>query len=254
MERTTILQSNPVLLARHFQYRVEIFFKYIERNGILGKVIHYAIRVEFLVRGSPHIHSLLWVEDAPKLNEETKDEYFEFVDHAIKCEIPNNEKGNLFKLVKTYQTHHHSKSCRKYKNIECRYSFGKLFCDRTIIASPLSETLMEDEKKDILYKRKKSLSKVQQYIDERLNPKENNIYESAEQDYWEPESIENILIELDITKELYYHCLSISPDSTYQIHFKRSPKSCFTNNYILKVSLLGKQISIYNRSSIITKQ
>ena len=231
MERTTILQSNPVLLARHFQYRVEIFFKYIERNGILGKVIHYAIRVEFLVRGSPHIHSLLWVEDAPKLNEETKDEYIEFVDHAIKYEIPNNEKGNLFKLVKTYQTHHHSKSCRKYKNIECRYSFGKLFCDRTIIASPLSETLMEDEKKDILYKRKKSLSKVQQYIDERLNPKENNIYESAEQDYWEPESIENILIELDITKELYYHCLSISPDSTYQIHFKRSPKSCFTNNY-----------------------
>ena len=67
LERTRILQSNPVLLARHFQYRVETFFKHIIVKGSLGKVIHYAIRVEFQVRGSPHIHSLLWVENAPSL-------------------------------------------------------------------------------------------------------------------------------------------------------------------------------------------
>jgi len=64
-QRTEILNSNPVLLARHFQYRVETFFKIIVVNGPLGEVKYYAIRVEFQVRGSPHIHSLLWVRNAP---------------------------------------------------------------------------------------------------------------------------------------------------------------------------------------------
>ena len=55
-ELCNYLNSNPVLLARHFQYRVEVFFKEIIVNGPLGKVKYYAIRVEFQVRGSPHIH------------------------------------------------------------------------------------------------------------------------------------------------------------------------------------------------------
>ena len=114
MERTTALQSNPVLLALHFQYRVENFFKYIVMNGSLGKVIHYAIRVEFQVRGSPHIHSLIWVENAPKLSSENITEYANFVDNSVKCELPENNI-ELYNLVKTYQTHYHSKSCRKYK-------------------------------------------------------------------------------------------------------------------------------------------
>ena len=56
-ERCTYLNMNPVLPARHFQYRVEVFFKVIVLNGPLGKVKYYAIRVEFQVRGSPDIHS-----------------------------------------------------------------------------------------------------------------------------------------------------------------------------------------------------
>ena len=37
-KRCEILNNNPVLLARHFQYRVEVFFKEILINGPLGKV------------------------------------------------------------------------------------------------------------------------------------------------------------------------------------------------------------------------
>ena len=47
LERCKYLNLNPVLLARHFQYRVEIFFKVIFVDGLLGKVIYHAIRVEF---------------------------------------------------------------------------------------------------------------------------------------------------------------------------------------------------------------
>ena len=74
-DRTNILNSNPVLLMRHFQYRVETFFKEIVIDGPLGKVKYYAIRVEFQVRGSPHIHSLLWVLNAPTLTKDNKNEY-----------------------------------------------------------------------------------------------------------------------------------------------------------------------------------
>ena len=74
-ERCNTLNKNPVLVARHFQYKIEIFFKVIVLDGPLGKTSYYAIRVEFQVRGSPHIHSFMWIINAPKLSKETKDEY-----------------------------------------------------------------------------------------------------------------------------------------------------------------------------------
>ena len=49
--RCETLNKNPVLVARHFQYRVEVFFKVIVLDGPLGKTSYYAIRVEFQVRG-----------------------------------------------------------------------------------------------------------------------------------------------------------------------------------------------------------
>ena len=48
-ERCRYLNLNPVVLARHFQYRVEVFFKVIIIDGPLGKVKYHAIRVEFQV-------------------------------------------------------------------------------------------------------------------------------------------------------------------------------------------------------------
>ena len=37
----------------------------------------------------------------------------------------------LYELIKKYQTHSHSKTCRKYKNIACRLNFGQFFTDST---------------------------------------------------------------------------------------------------------------------------
>ena len=74
-ERCQLLNNNPVLVARHFQYHVEVFFKEIIVDGPLGKTKYYAIRVEFQVRGSPHVHCFLWVLNAPFLTAFTKEEY-----------------------------------------------------------------------------------------------------------------------------------------------------------------------------------
>ena len=233
--RAKILQSNPVLLMRHFQFRVETFFKEIVVDGPMGKVIYHAIRVEFQVRGSPHVHCLLWVKGAPILSHENKDEYVNFVDSLVKCELPDKDDDpELFDLVRTYQTHSHSKSCRKYKNIPCRYSFGRFFCDKTYIAEPLDHKLEEEEKNNILKFRKEILDQVKEYIDNNLDPKYNNLYDPEKENFRPPKSIDEILNELNIDSNDYYKCLQMSPDENFQIHFKRSPNSCFINNYFIE--------------------
>ena len=45
-DRCDTLNKNPVQVARHLQYRVEVFFKEIVLNGPLGKTKYYAIHVE----------------------------------------------------------------------------------------------------------------------------------------------------------------------------------------------------------------
>ena len=146
-ERCRYLNLNPVLLSRHFQYRVEVFFKEIVVNGPLEKVTYYAIRVEFQVRGSSHIHSFLWVLNAPNLTKDNIDEYVRFMDAIIKSYVPDiNENPELHKLVTTYQIHFHSKSCQKYKNQSCRYYFCRFVTNRTIIAVHLSKDMPVEEK------------------------------------------------------------------------------------------------------------
>ena len=46
-DRCHLLNSNPVLVAKHFQYRVEVFFKEIVVDGPMGKTKYYAIGLEF---------------------------------------------------------------------------------------------------------------------------------------------------------------------------------------------------------------
>ena len=82
-ETCRCLNLNPVVLARHFQYRVEIFFKVIVLIGLFGKIRYHAITVEFQVRGSPHIHSFISIIDAPILTKDDIGEYVAFIDSIV---------------------------------------------------------------------------------------------------------------------------------------------------------------------------
>ena len=89
----------------------------------------------------------------------------------IKINLPNLEThDSLFKLVKTYLTHRHSKSCTKYKNNKCPFNFRHFFTDKTIIAQPLSSGLSKSQKKEIFLKRKETLNIVSGYISKYLTP------------------------------------------------------------------------------------
>ena len=140
---------------------MKYFLKIIVIDGPLGKVKYHAIKVEFQVRGSPHIHSFLWIVNAPILSKDNVVEYTQFIDGIVKAFVPDiHEFPELFDLVTTYQVHCHSKSCRKYKNEKCRYHFGQFFTERIIITLPLPNHLPDTVKNNILNERKRILSMV----------------------------------------------------------------------------------------------
>ena len=58
-ERCKYLNSNLFLVARHFQYRVQVFFKEILFDGPSDKTSYYVYRIGFQIRGSPNINSFI---------------------------------------------------------------------------------------------------------------------------------------------------------------------------------------------------
>ena len=143
---------------------------------------------------------------------------------------PDSEK-ELFELVKTFQVHKHSKTCRKYRNDKCRFNFGKFFTTRTIIAEPLPENMTEEVKFQVLRTRSELLNKVKRYIDSELNPSKINLYDCSREDYAKTKTIDQILALLDISKNDYEAALTISEDKDFHLFLKRPPNSCFVNNY-----------------------
>ena len=156
--------------------------------------------------------------------------------------MPNSvSEKELLELVKTFQVHRYSKTCRKHQNDKCTFNFGKSFTDRTIVAEPLPEDMPEEIKNQVLIKNRSDLlSKVKRYIDTELNPSKKNFYDSTRSDYEVVKTIEEILSLLEILKEDYQAALSISEDSDYQLYLKIPPNSCFVNNYFTMGYLLGR--------------
>ena len=83
---------------------------------------------DFPESGSPHLHALIWTSDCPELTNDTKDAYIDYIDRHVQAYLPDRETDlQLYDFVKTYQTHNHSKACRKYKNVACRFNFEQFF-------------------------------------------------------------------------------------------------------------------------------
>ena len=93
-EKSNWLKRNPVTAARHFHYRLNVFFQDFLKSTAkpLGEIVDYAIRIEFQARGSPHAHCVIWVKDAPKFGDDHNDEICHFIDQYISCKIPKEER------------------------------------------------------------------------------------------------------------------------------------------------------------------
>ena len=85
-------------MARHFQYKVEVFFKEVVLYDPLGKTKYYAIRIEFQERGSPHVHSFIWIFNAPNIQNETGN--IEFIEKTIAQLRDHLKDPEIFEVFK----------------------------------------------------------------------------------------------------------------------------------------------------------
>ena len=83
--------------------------------------------------------------------------------------VPDDDPA-LHGLVNQYQTHKHSKSCKKYRNKLCRYGFCKFFTEETINAQSLEDSIKDVKRYSISRKRDTILSKVSDFINKYLAP------------------------------------------------------------------------------------
>ncbi|KAK3100323.1 hypothetical protein FSP39_018128 [Pinctada imbricata] len=137
-QKSKLLKNDPVSVARMFDHRFHLFLKMIIFSELepIGKVTDYFYRVEFQQRGSPHVHCLFWIEDAPKI-EDGREKVSMFIDKYITCKLPLKEDEDLREIVENVQCHSqkHSKSCRK-GNKTCRFNFPRPPSNKTFIAQP----------------------------------------------------------------------------------------------------------------------
>ena len=56
-----------------------------KEQPIFGKVADYVYRIEYQSRGAPHVHAILWIENAPIIGQNTTNEVEEYIKKIITC-------------------------------------------------------------------------------------------------------------------------------------------------------------------------
>ena len=135
-ERSKYLHQNPVTGVKMFQHRIQSFFaQYLLTDAHpLGEITDYVIKIEFQMRGSPHAHCLLWVKDAPKIDQDPDKVVIDFTDKYITATLPNHDHAyeKDRKIMENLQKHTHSDYCRR--NNTCRFGFPKPPSTETLIS------------------------------------------------------------------------------------------------------------------------
>ena len=135
-----------------------LFTIYLSSSHPIGEVVDFFYRVEFQQRGSPHIHGLFWIKNAPEYGKDTDEDIAKFVDSYVSCKADPNDLTDLVNL----QRHKHSKTCKKRGHAVCRFNFPLPPMPRTMILEPLSETDLDENVADIL---KKALERIRTLLD-----------------------------------------------------------------------------------------
>ena len=159
--------------------------------------------------------------------------------------LDRNENAELHNLIKLYQLHKHSRTCRKYKNEFCRFKFRTFLSlsKKTVVAELLPENMPETIKVLVLRKRNGILDKVRDYISNFLNQSKINFYDPTCDDFIEVKSVSEGLEELCITEQEYENKFKIYDENSYLLHLRQPTDSCFVNNHF-EINLLAWEASI----------
>ena len=129
--------EDPISFSRQFSLKFHAFFKKVLVKGeVLGKVDHFYWKKEYQNRGAPHYHVLLWIRDAPVIDQDEPGKVLAWIQERITCQIPDKETNpDLHRLVSRYQMHKCSAYCKQRRKCSdntfitrCRFGFSRQVC------------------------------------------------------------------------------------------------------------------------------
>ena len=199
--------------ARHFDYQINQFIQHflLSEAAPLGKIADWFYRVEYQQRGSPHIHMLIWLENAPTFGEDFDCDVVEFIDKIITCEKPT-ENPDLLALVNR-QVHRHSHTCRKKSKSVCRFNYRQPPMRLTKILYPLDKDDMDDNELD-------QHKDTWKFIKKHLNDMKDG----------EDIAFDQLLVNLKVTEQKYLLSIRSSLQAP-TIFLERKPNELRVNNY-----------------------
>ncbi|KAL9951086.1 hypothetical protein ACROYT_G043682, partial [Oculina patagonica] len=212
-QKSDLIQRDPVTCARNFQHMVQLFIRDVLKSSAMpiGEIADYFYRIEFQQRGSPHIHGLFWVKEAPQYERSCNEEIVNFVDKYITCHKPgtSSEMEDLVNL----QTHRHAKTCKKAGHKICRFNFPLPPMPRTMILTPLDSSCFDEEGEKLI---KGNAEKINKVLDSMK--------------YGEDISFEHFLNKLQLTEKSYILAIrhTLKRDTLF---LKRAPSEIRINSY-----------------------
>ena len=197
--------------ARHFHFQFNTFLKEFLLTEIapIGKIRDWFYQVEYQQRGSPHVHMLIWLEDAPVFGADKDEDVSSFIDKIITCRKPDGDT-TLLNLVNR-QMHRHSHTCRKKGKSVCRFNYPQPPMRSTQIVHPLESVSEGDVNilKDLWKNIKKELNDLKEGVDI---------------------TFEQLLENLGVSEERYILAMRSSLNCP-TVFLKRMPNELRVNNY-----------------------
>ena len=236
INKIDFLKDNFMLITQIFDKRAKDFLETIlKKEGI----VDYAYRVEWQIRGLPHIHGAGWMRrdllkdcldktgcflfQSEHNADKTNEALIEIIEKWISCSLSTGDE-KLDSIVRESQMHKHTAySCNK-SGKGCRFSFPKPPSNKCMISRPVTEiypNLDEAGQQSILEEAKTMMTKVKTALDE---------LEYGCTDY--DDNLEKFLQErCGIANIDYYHELLQISVSGKTVILKRKVSEVFVNNY-----------------------
>ena len=135
---SALIAADPVSVSRFMENKRKAFIEFImSSDNPIGKVSHYYCRREYQGRGLQHFHFAIWIEDAPVIDPNNRDEannekIVNFVTKYISCQIPDKALSPiLHDRVTKYQQHRCNQYCLRSKKTKagirkvCKFGFPR---------------------------------------------------------------------------------------------------------------------------------
>ena len=128
-QKLALLRKHPLHAVMFFERRLDSFIKNVimSNEQPLGVVKDHWMRIDFQMRGSPHVHSFWWIAGEPNVDTiEGRQQAPQFIDQYISTKLPDQTREpELNRLVHTLQTHEHSPTCYKQNRVNCTFDFPR---------------------------------------------------------------------------------------------------------------------------------